>query len=611
MKNKLNYYFGYGFLLLLFFQLSRFVFVLFYFEDFKSVFGWGQKINIFAQGLKLDLSTTGYLLLLPTLVLLLQSFFQSNWSKICLRVYTQLIFFILSVLTVADLFLYRQWGVRLDSTPFRYLENPGEALNFAPPFQLATSLLLTVLFWWVFTKMYRTWLAPKLNINTRNFILQPLAFLLLGASLIFPIRGGIGLTPLNLSHVFFSTTVFANQATINVPWNVIYSWSEMNKLQERYQYMPEEVAQNKFSSFYPTDTTFTPILRVERPDIVLLILESFTAKLVDRKLDNIFITPNLNQLTREGIYFSNCYASGSRTDKGLVATLSAYPAMPRSSIINYQQKSRKLPSLIRDLKQAGYQSKFYYGGDINFANQKSYLLLNEIDQIIDKRNFSPADYHAKWGAHDHLVFEKLIAELPNTASPFFHILLSLSSHEPFTVPMETVFPGNDGDHKFANSAHYTDQVLGQFVQQLKASPKWDNMLLIILADHGIQNLDNSAFYSPEKFKIPLLWLGGALAKGPTKIETYVAQTDLTPSLLKQLKLDTRSYAFSKDIFSPVARSFAYYSFNNGAGFVSDSFISIFNNHDQKHILLKGQNNRFPKFPEQVYLQRLSGDYFEK
>lgn len=611
MKNKFQYWLLYGLLLLVFFQFSRLAFVLVYSEQLQSVVGWGQKINIFAQGLKLDLSTTGYLLILPSVVLFVQSFFQGNWSKVFLKVYTQIIFLILSGLTIADLFLYKQWGLRLDSTPFRYLKNPGEALNFAPTTSFVISLTLTLILWWTFVKIYRLWLEPKLVSNRKNLVAQPLLFLLFGLSLIFPIRGGIGLTALNFSHVFFSDNIFANQATINVPWNVVYSWSEMSKLEERYQFMPAEEAQHKFRSFYPKDSSYTPVLKTEKPDIILLILESFTEKLVHRKLDNKAITPNLNQLIQEGIYFSNCFASGSRTDKGLVATLSGYPAMPRSSIINYQQKSRKLPSLIRDLNQAGYQSKFYYGGDINFANQKSYLLLSEIDEIVDKQNFSTSNFNAKWGVHDHLVFEKLIAELPKTPSPFFHILLSLSSHEPFEVPMETVFPGNDADHLFANSAHYTDQALGHFVDQLKASPYWDNTLLIVLADHGIKHLDNSPFCVPQKFKIPLLWLGGALAKDSIEMTNYVSQTDIAASLLKQLKLDQSQYHFSKDIFNPETPSFAYYSFNNGAGFVSDSLTSIFNNHSQKHIYQRGKNNKFPNDPEQVYLQILSTDYFEK
>ena len=133
----------------------------------------------------------------------------------------------------------------------------------------------------------------------------------------------------------------------------------------------------------------------------------------------------------------------------------------------------------------------------------------------------------------------------------------------------------------------------------------------MIADHGIQNLNNSAFYTPEKFKIPLLWLGGALSKDSTEITTFISQTDFAPSLLKQLKLKKNQYLFSKDIFSDNALSFAYYSFNNGAGFVSDSLISIFNNRNQKYILQEGQNTNFPSSPEQVYLQMLSTDYFEK
>ncbi len=145
-------------------------------------------------------------MLLVTLILIVQSFFKTNWSKKTLGLLTKILLFVLAGLAVSDVFLYQYWGYRMDSTAFQYLNTPSEVFNFI--------------------------------------------------GLILPIRGGLGLTALNLSHVFFSTEVFTNHAAINLPWNIIYSLSEKQKRKERYQYMSEETALEDFKSFYPTDYLF-------------------------------------------------------------------------------------------------------------------------------------------------------------------------------------------------------------------------------------------------------------------------------------------------------------------------------------------------------------------
>ena len=128
------------------------------------------------------------------------------------------------------------------------------------------------------------------------------------------------------------------------------------------------------------------------------------------------------------------YSTGDRTEIGLASILSGFPAQPQSSIVHFPKKTEKLPSLIRSLKQLDYNSTFYYGGDISFASMSSFIYNSGIDKIIDKSSFSPKTYNAKWGVHDHILFEKVYDDILKDSSQFLKICLSLSSHPPYDIP---------------------------------------------------------------------------------------------------------------------------------------------------------------------------------
>src|SRR5690606_7393298 len=150
------------------------------------------------------------------------------------------------------------------------------------------------------------------------------------------------------------------------------------------------------------------------------------------------------------------YASGDRTDKGLIAILSGYPAQPQTSIIKFPAKTERLPQLNRFIREMGYRTSFIYGGDIDFANFRSYLNSSGFDHLTTLDDFDDELYTSKWGVHDHHMFKRALEELDTTTAPFFKVILTLSSHEPFDVPIEPLLPGNDAESLFLNSCHYTD-----------------------------------------------------------------------------------------------------------------------------------------------------------
>jgi phosphoglycerol transferase MdoB-like AlkP superfamily enzyme len=274
-------------------------------------------------------------------------------------------------------------------------------------------------------------------------------------------------------------------------------------------------------------------------------------------------------------------------------------------------KTAHLPYLSADFNKAGYQTAFYYGGELEFANIKSYLLKGGYQKLVGKEQFEPEDMNSKWGAHDHVVFNRLLNDLnANPADkPFFYTMFTLSSHEPFEVPVETVIGGSDEQSKFLNAMHYADRSLGSFIEEAKKQSWWQNTLVVIVADHGhrLPLIDTD---DPSKeFHIPMLWLGGALAQKNIVVDKLSSQIDIAPTLLSQLNMPYTQYRWGKDIFNPASRQFAYFVFNDGFGLLQPDKQLIFDNVGQQ--MISGNTGEEDLALGKSYLQMAYQDYLDK
>ena len=148
------------------------------------------------------------------------------------------------------------------------------------------------------------------------------------------------------------------------------------------------------------------------------------------------VMPNLEKIASEGILFTNFYANSFRTDRGLTSILSGYPAQPTASIMKYPAKSQSLPGISKSLRKAGYDTQFLYGGDADFTNMRSYFISMGMDNIVCDRDFPLSQRLSKWGVPDDVTFEKFYSLIKEQSrEPFMKMFLTLSSHEPFDVPM--------------------------------------------------------------------------------------------------------------------------------------------------------------------------------
>jgi phosphoglycerol transferase MdoB-like AlkP superfamily enzyme len=541
-------------------------------------------------GFRLDLSTIAYCVSIPLLVFLIESIFKKNIPKFWFKAYFGLILFIIFVITLADAELYQQWGSKFSNQVLVYIQHPFEmALSAGATNWLKTSILGLILLG-ILLLIY--FYLNKVLTNSHTFNNKNTAIILLIMAFNFILaRGGIGVTTISQSSAVYSSSLLKNYSAINSLWNVIYYTinNTDNLYADKFNFLEQNQAEGLFNNqFLPSVIDSIEISNVENPNYIIVLLESFTAAASQFFTNQNNLTPHLDQLSKEHLSFMNCYASGDRTEKGIMSVLSGYPAQPVSSIIVFPDKIANIPSLLRDYKNEKYYTSFIYGGDVEFASMKSYLKLNETDEIIDKNNFASHEKQSKWGANDAALFDKSLKILNHHKNPFFSVILTLSSHEPFDVPYNDPDIPKDKWFPFKNSLKFADKCLLDFIKKCQQQSWYKNTIIVLVADHGHDiGLEDIHYFGKEKYQIPLVFLGGALnpdLKGK-QIMNIVSQT-IVPSLITQSK-NRGNYQWQTSSNHP--NGFAQYHFYNGFGRVTQNSEIIFDNESKKAYGLRYQS----------------------
>ena len=397
--------------------------------------------------------------------------------------------------------------------------------------------------------------------------------------------------------------MYANQAAINPVWNFLYEVMHINKIKGNYAFMPEEKAQQLVDSVYMETGDYPRVLKTDRPNVVVLLLETFTLNAWDAM-------PNLQAVAKEGIFFSNIYATGNRSDRGILGVISGFPAYPNVSMLKYPNKTYEQPRFPLYFEAEGYSTRFYYAGDLNFGGFRSYVTMS-FQSVVTEDDFSgeAIENRFKWGVHDGYMLDRLYEDLRIAQVPFMYMAFTMSSHEPFIVPMETKIPGDDNGSKLKNAIAYTDQCLGEFFEKCKKSGLWDNTLFVLVADHGTRHVGNLQPHLPEAYRIPMIFTGGALSVRDSVVNTLGSQTDMVATLFAQLGMDASAFHYSKNLLNPAAVPFAFYAFTNAAAVVTANGAYIYDLKTKKPI---GPNTK-PRDGEllKAYLQVVDRDFKER
>ena len=581
MKKRIAYISLYFFTVLLIFILQKPLFML-YNGSIEKGFGFADYMQVMVHGASLDAATAGYLTAFPFLLVLISIWFRKFPLKKILYGYYILAAALISIIFVVDMALYTFWGFKLDASVFLYIDSPKEALASVSVgfilLRVLAILLLIALNSWVLLKI-----TPSVLTATRKRIAGTAGMLLLGGVLFIIIRGGVTESTSNIGQVYFSNEPFLNHSAVNPDFSLLSSMGKSQDFASEFNFFDEEKRAALFDGLYPTTDgdSIIQVLNTKRPNILIILMEGFGGAFVEPLGGLPDVTPHFNRLSKEGIFFTNCYANSFRTDRGTVCTFSGYLGLPTASVMKIPAKSRTLPAIAEGLSKAGYKTDFLYGGDINFTNMKSYLLSTGYQRLTANTDFSLAEQTSNaWGVNDDITFEYLYNQLRNRKEegPWHTAFLTLSSHEPFEVPYHRL------EDKIPNAFAYTDECLGKFIDKLKQTLVWKNLLVVCLSDHGFYYPRVGLNTAPEFYYITMLWLGGAV-KQPMKIDKIMNQTDLAATLLGQLGIDHSSFIFSRNVLgSDYTYPFAFYSFNNGFSFRDSTGVTVFDNNSESILL---------------------------
>ena len=527
------------------------------------------------NGLKLDQTVAGYITALPLLVVLAALWSPGRWSRSVLKGYLLVIAAVSATAFAANLALYEYWAFPLDSSVLQYLASPKEALASVTAGQLLLQLLVAAAVFggmaWCYLRVLRLYDPARRSTHRAG---STLVLLLAAGVLFLPIRGGVSVATANVSKVYFSGRMFLNHAAVNPLFSFLSTLSDGDDALYEYEFFPEperaaifEPLRGDLPAGIGTDT----LLRTRRPNVVLFLVESFGRSTVDERVGGEPVAPEFQRLKGEGVYFDNLFANSFRTDRGTVAVLSGFPAQTKMSVMKLPVKSQRLPSIARSLRREGYATSFYYGGDLNFTNTASYLYGTGFDRLTWQKDLHFDAPTSKWGYADDVVIDAFTDHvLAEAASqrPFFAAMLTLSSHEPFDVPFAKF------DDPMLNAMAFTDASLGRFVERVRQTPVWNDLLVILIADHAYPYPYGIANSDALRHRIPMLWLGGAVRR-PAVVETYGSQSDLAATLLAQLGIAHGDFLFSRDLFDPARPKFGYWCFNNGFGVADAGGTTIF------------------------------------
>lgn len=582
-------------------MVSKVVFLLVYHSLLEGA-GLGSQLLVVWYGLRLDVAMAGYLTLIPGLLLIASVW--TNW-----RLFRWLwngYFAVASPLAVlayiANLGLYGYWGFPLDNTPLLYLTtSPTDAMASLTWWQL-TILPLTIVFLSLALFQIGTRLYPKKVYQTKGRIVEYVLLPLLTVSLLLPIRGGVSTGTNHTGSVYFSDNIRLNHAAVNPIFSFMEAVLHQEEIGTRYRFMADDEATALFGPLTYTSLR-TDTANFQRPNIILIVLESFS----DSVMRVQGVTPNLLRLTTEGLYFPRFYANSFRTDRALVSIHSGLPAQPTMSVMDMPRKSTSLPAIAGQLARNGYQTTFYYGGDINYSNMRSYFVGTGFQTVVSDSDFPARQHTGKWGVADGPVFERMLADLKTKSSkPFFCSIMTASSHEPFDVPDYHVIKENEALNAFS----YSDYCLGQFIKQLKTLPSWENTLVAIVPDHLGAWPENADNYQLWRYHIPFVIVGGAIKAG-TQCHVVGSQIDIAATLLGLAGIDHSGFTYSKDLLDANAPHFAFFSFPDAMGMVTDSSSIVFNNITGKVQSAVGNDTERLLTKAKAYLQKLYDDLEKK
>jgi len=569
---------------MLMFTMFRGLFLLVYSGYFAGV-PLSELLIGFLHGIRFDAAISamvyGPLLVLTHLPLLnrLRAF------RIVMVIASNAIFFCLFILTLSDLQYFKHAGKRLSYEAVAYLEAGlwpviQTSVTEQPVFAVIGLALTVGLLFHIVRSIRRHWMKDINRIPLRGYAIS----ILLLPILVVMMRGGLQRIPLRIADSFVSQHHQITQLVANVPYLIVRSSSTSPGV----EIMDSQTARKMVEALLGLGSANRPDLdfpllqlresvsgeAVHRYNVVIILMESFSAKFTAAAGHTLGATPCFDSLAGDGLLFDRFFATGYRTANGFFSTLTGIPDMASGMPVLRRSELRdSFGSLSVLLHAQGYTNVFIHGDLLDSDVSKKMLLREKFDLFVGKKDLEDCGGPERaWGYDDEYIFERAHRELAKmTNSPFLAYLLTVSNHAPYLLPDERheVFTADDHpEYKFLNSLHYSDWALGEFFERATKSNYFDSTIFVITADHT----HHTGLNLCENQHIPLLIYAPKLLP-PEVCSVIGSQTDILPTIAGLLNLPY-TVSMGRNLRSvPAGEGFAYWVSGQGIGWIEGDYIA--------------------------------------
>jgi len=541
---------------------------------FDRVANTGKLVEILLQGVRVDIIQLFLISLVPLLlapILATQRLFKI-WQKFT-YVWVMAAIILLVFLEVSTPGFINEYDVRPNRIFVEYLKYPNEVFSMLwRGFKIEIfSVLISAIFTaWAAHSYMKPWLSMQPSwSNKKIWVIWPLIFILTA----FGIRSSLGHRPANPAMFAITADSMVNSLVLNSGYSVVYATYSLlkeTKSSDIYGKMPrEEILKltGAKDTDIPTLTTLTPSHKREKPlNLVIILQESLGATFVE-SLGGVPVTPNIERLKEQGIWFEQLYATGTRSVRGIEAVTAGFAPTPADSTVKLSKSQKNFFTLAALLEKRGYNTEFIYGGESHFDNMRSFFTGNGFNHIVEQKDYKNPVFVSSWGVSDEDLLNKTHEQLlahHKTGKPFFTLAFSSSNHAPFEFPDGRIELYEQPKGTDNNAVKYADYAIGEFFKKAQQSEYWKDTVFLIVADHDIR-VRGVSLVPVERFHIPGLILGADIK--PLRYKGMASQIDLPVTLLSLMGIEAQHPMTGRDLSSAapdsLGRAMMQYNANFG------------------------------------------------
>jgi len=528
---------------------------------FERVTSTGKLAEILLQGVRVDVIQLCLIAFIPLLlapILATQRLFKV-WQKFS-YVWVSIALVLLVFLEAATPGFISEYDVRPNRIFVEYLKYPHEVFSMlwgGFKLEIFSALGAVALAVWLVHKFMRPWLTMSSGwSNTKVWLVWPLIIVLAALG----IRSTLGHRPANPALFAITADNMVNSLVLNSGYSVVYATYNLikeTKSSDIYGKMPREeifsITGAKDTDI-PTLTTLHPSHKRDKPlNLVIILQESLGATFVE-SLGGVPVTPNLEKLKEQGIWFEQLYATGTRSVRGIEAVVTGFQPTPADSTVKLSKSQKNFFSIAALLEKQGYNTEFIYGGESHFDNMRSFFLGNGFNHIVDQKDYKNPVFSGSWGVSDEDLLNKTHEQLMahhNAGKPFFTLAFSSSNHAPFEFPDGRIELYEQPKATDNNAVKYADYAIGEFFKKAQQSPYWKDTVFLVVADHDIR-VRGEALVPITHFHIPALILGADIK--PQRYTGLASQLDLPVTMLSLMGVQGAHPMTGRDLSSLAADS---------------------------------------------------------